>query len=160
MQNKKPDLLNRAKLKGVLFDLLARRDYSRHELMQKLSPRAENLSDLIALLDELAEMGLQSDQRFSESFVRSRSQRYGPLRLKQALRQKGIEATQLNQALDEAEMDWQAQAHTLIQQRFPTFDRQDIKQKAKVYRFLAQRGFSSDQIHAALARVGVDIWEE
>ena len=58
--------------------LLARRDHSRAELLQKLTARGFDITAVEALLDRLAAQRLQSDARFAEIYVRMRSGRLHP----------------------------------------------------------------------------------
>ena len=99
--------------------LLARREYSRAELAQRLALRAHAPDVVTACLDELAESGLQSDQRFTESFLRSRVMRgQGPLKIRGELERRGIErdliATTLSTAEQVGEVDWYALAATTL----------------------------------------------
>lgn len=145
----KSDLLTLAEVKQKVLDLLSRRDYSRHELFSKLKEKA-NLEELNRVLDDMAERGWQSDQRFANNFLNSRSSKYGPLRLQQELRNKGVHSDLSSQAFDELEVNFKQQAREIFERKFPDFDATDMKQKAKAYRFLAQRGFSAEQVQYAL----------
>lgn len=110
-----------------------------------------------SLLDEFEERGWLSDQRFSAAFVRSRAGRgLGPLRLTQELRQKGVSADEIRQALNECEFDWFELALQTAQRKYrpDSADRKDPrKQKAALTRFLMYRGFDSEQIRYALEAV-------
>ncbi|WP_221800906.1 regulatory protein RecX [Oceanobacter mangrovi] len=145
------DLLDAAALRMAAADLLSRREHSRRELFRKLSPRAESADILNQVLDELTERGWQSDQRFTDSFVRSKSQRsIGPVRLRQELRQKGIADSQVRQGIGESDTDWFAMALEAARRKARGLDLDDQKDKAKLYRFLAYRGYTADQIQYAI----------
>lgn len=64
----KPTELSESELRVAAINLLSRREYSRHELYQKLVARTSSETYLLQLLDHLIESGYQSDQRFTESF--------------------------------------------------------------------------------------------
>ncbi len=130
------------------MDLLARREHSRRELADKLRGRFP--PDLLdAALDQLRDEGLQSDQRFAESFVRSRAQRgSGPQRIALELRQRGIPPEQVTQAMAAVEIDWHRQLRELSQRRFGTGPAPDARERARRWRFLQQRGFSVEAIRA------------
>lgn len=136
----KPDLRNRA------LQLLARRDHSRAELRQKLLPHTESPTETEALLDDFVERGWLCDARFTEQWVRYRSERYGPQRLKAELRQKGVAEELISSALSEAADDEEAQARALWQKKFG-HPASDAKEKARQLRFLAARGFSLSVIY-------------
>ena len=149
MKKLKSDPLDRAGLRQAVIDLLSRRDYSRLELQRKLQSKAASADDLQSVLDDMAERHWQSDERFTDAFLHSRSERYGPVRLAQELQQRGIaDARQSVAALD---TDWREQAAQLALRKFAGTDLSDMKEKAKIYRHLAQRGFTTSHIHYALA---------
>lgn len=152
ISNSKP--LTLAQLRQTAVSLLARRDYSRLELQRKLAPKAENSHDVDSLLDELAERKWQSDDRFAQIFIRDRVSRgHGPLRVEQELRLRGIASVQISEHITEQQIDWYEQAVELAQRKFTAKSLHEPKQYAKAYRFLQQRGFSSEQINHALKSV-------
>lgn len=137
--------------------LLARREYSRAELVQRLALRAHAPEAVTACLDELAESGLQSDQRFTESFLRSRVMRgQGPLKIRGELERRGIEraliAETLSDAEREGEVDWFSLAADTLARRFTTTG-DSPRERARRERFLASRGFSFDQVRYALEQL-------
>lgn len=153
MSPSKAEPLSAAELRQAVITLLSRRDHSRHELRQKLLTRAANSDDVALLLDDLEARGWQSDTRFSEAFLRDRSQRYGPVRLRQELKQKGIGNQDADQAFAELEVDWYAQARAALLKKYgevPT----ELAVKAKAYRFLVSRGFRAEHINQALSLDG------
>ncbi|MDI4637226.1 MULTISPECIES: regulatory protein RecX [Halomonadaceae] len=131
--------------------LLARREYSRHEIESRLLAKGHAHENVAACLDALAEQGLQSDARFAEHFVRSRIQRgQGPRKVRAELDQRGVARETVNQALEEAEVDWYQLAAETLARRFSD-PGEAPKQRAKRERFLAGRGFDFDQLKHALA---------
>ncbi|MBN1008331.1 regulatory protein RecX [Amphritea pacifica] len=137
--------------KSAAIGLLARREHSRKELRDKLASRCEAV-DLEAVLDDLAGNGYQSDQRFTESFIRMRAgQGQGWVKIRFELQRKGID-NELVAAVSEAtEIDWFALAQEMYQRKYRTeLDRSDYKERAKRMRFMAQRGFTSEQINYAI----------
>jgi regulatory protein len=106
-------------------------------------------------VDKLTASGLQSDARLAEAFVRSRVNRgQGPIKVKMGLRQKGVDDSLIEQAMAQAEVDWQALAIEIAAKKFARedFGSKDsnltAKLRAKRQRFLQQRGFSFEQISA------------
>lgn len=145
-------LLDSAALRQAVIQRLSKREHSRFELLQKLSPRAESLSQLEEILDDMAARGWQSDTRFAEIFARDRSQRYGPIKVRFELKNRGIAESLILTTLEEQAVDWYEKAHEHVQRKFGEVSfNDDLKLKAKAYRFLAQRGFGSDQIAYALS---------
>src|SRR5690606_19619366 len=138
-------------LRQQVIGWLARREHSRQEVRQKLVRRYGVRADLDTLLDQLEESGLLSDRRFAESLTRMRSGRgYGPLRVRAELAAKGVGAAAVEQAMQE-EPDWLHLARSALHKKFGALPPADRESRARRYRFLAQRGFSAEQINAALS---------
>ena len=125
---------------------LARREYSRQELRQKLRPylqESENETTLKALLDELEQRGYLSDERFARSRVRLRSARYGNARLAYELKADGVSAGIIEKTLQDLGQSEYERARALWQKRFGVAP-QDFKERGKQMRYLLARGFSMD----------------
>lgn len=137
--------------------LLARREYSRAELVQRLQAKGHPSDEIDRCLDSMIDQGLQSDVRFAESFVRSRVARgQGPIRIRAELFQRGISRSLAQQAIAEVEeregVDWFALAAATLARRFTT-PGDSPREHARRQRFLASRGFDFDQIRHALAEL-------
>ena len=63
------------------------------------------------------------------------------MRIKQDLRQKGVEPEMADQAMEEAEIDWFELAETARQKKFGAEYPTETKEKARQIRFLQYRGF-------------------
>jgi len=146
-------------LRLAAMNLLARREQSARELREKLRRRfaageleAETLEPMIdTVLEKLAQDNLQSDERFTEAFVTMRKrQGKGPLRIDQELRQKGVSAALIEAYLDSGDEDWWLLAQEVKAQRFGDGIAENLKDKARQVRFLQYRGFTSEQVRAAV----------
>ncbi|WP_328716587.1 regulatory protein RecX [Halomonas elongata] len=139
--------------------LLARREYARGELRERLAAKGHAAEDVEACLLELEEQGLQSDARFAESFLRSRVARgQGPLKLRAELGRRGIDDDIARQAFAElaAEVDWFELAAEVLARRF-TGPGETPRERARRERFLAGRGFDFEQLRHALTHAWDDI---
>ena len=131
---------------------LARREYSRQELFQKLRgylQEGQSVDDIDAVLDRLQEKGYLSDERYAQVRARVRSDKFGNRRIANELRDKGIKSEQVQAALNsigESEFDraWR------VWQRKYSHCPQDAKEKARQIRYLAYRGFTFDVITQVL----------
>lgn len=102
------------------------------------------------VLDELTDQRYLSDERFVEMFVRSRAERgHGPVRIEHELREKGIDASLIEAAVDAAAAHWTTRARAVLGRKFPT-EALDFPERARRMRFLEYRGFTRKQIAAAL----------
>jgi regulatory protein len=134
------------------MNLLARREHSRCELVQKLSASVDHQDMLETVLDDLVSKGYLSDQRFVLSYVRSRKQKgFGPLKISLELREKGVLEVLIRDYLYCAEIDWYAEALFVKQKKFGCGVVSDLKEKAKQMRFLIQRGFAVECCQYALS---------
>lgn len=123
---------------------LARREHSQLELRQKLCGKGFPMDVVSQVIAELSARGLQSDSRYAEIYSRSRQSRgYGPLRIRQELRQRGIDAGLLVD-LDPADAD--DTLENTHERKFGTRPPESIEERAQRERYLLRRGFSGDQI--------------
>ncbi|HEX4870096.1 MAG TPA: regulatory protein RecX [Moraxellaceae bacterium] len=138
-------------LRGRALALLTRREHSRVELERKLVELGGAATDVAAVLDELVERRLQSDERFAEVFVRSRAEKgYGPRAIAADLRARGLDAGQVEAALADSGYDWLRRALEVRQARFGRQLPLDPREKARQLRFLQYRGFSGGDCARAL----------
>ncbi|MDO4222541.1 MAG: regulatory protein RecX [Acinetobacter sp.] len=152
-QRKRPEdiekTLTGTRLRSYAFALLTRREYSKHELSEKLKLYAIDPAEVDALVAEFAESNYQSDQRVAESMLASQVRKgKGLHRVKQALEAKGLNSDLI--ADDLKDVDWLQQAYQLKIKKFGTEIAKDPKIKAKQIRFLQYRGFTMDVILKAI----------
>ncbi len=154
MRRKPP--LERDAARGHALRALGRREHSARELEHKLT--YAGLPDAAAgeVVQELGESGWQSDARYAGLLTRSRiAQGYGPLRIRAELAARGVDDALIRAAIDEADCDWAALILSVYSRRY--HDRPDSKkEQASRYRFLAARGFTSDQIRVVFRHVPDD----
>ena len=129
------------------MDFLARREYSRQELQQKLSQRFPESSEIDQILDELSADGLQADSRFAESFFRLRvNAGYGPQYIRAELRQRGVAEVLITDVFFEQDVDWQDVARQLFEKKYGGEDMSDAKLRAKCMRYMQYKGFAFEHI--------------
>jgi regulatory protein len=128
---------------------LARREHSRAELAQKLTPHAESDEQIAALLDDLVRQGFLSDARYAEMVARTRGARFGSQRVAHELRQKGVPDSLVNETIRELRESDLATARVIWEKKFGAFPK-DAQDKARQVRFLQSRGFGLDTIFMLL----------
>ncbi|MDX5362924.1 MAG: recombination regulator RecX [Pseudazoarcus pumilus] len=140
------------RLRQKALRLLALRDHSRAELERKLAGLG-TAEEVQATLDRMAELGLQSDQRFAEAWLRSKSGRFGTARLKMELARRGVDADTVAAALAQGELDSDIErARAVWSAKFGNAAA-DRREWARQARFLQTRGFSSETITRLLKEV-------
>ena len=136
-------------LRARAMQYLARREHSRAELRAKLLPHVQEGEDVESLLDDLMNRNWLSDERTAEQVVQHGRSRFGPQRITQELRQKGIAEELISATLPDLKESELANAREVWQKKFGTLP-QDAKEKAKQMRFLQSRGFGFDVIFQVL----------
>ncbi|ESS71974.1 regulatory protein RecX [Methyloglobulus morosus KoM1] len=134
-------------IKKECLRLLTRRDHSRKEMQDKLAVKGYNLSQVSQVIDELTRQSWQDDTRYAESYARMRSHKgFGPVRIAFELRQQGIAADVVEKIVYSTPDDWAALLAQVYSKKYPRAGAIDSDERAKRFRFLLQRGFSSAMI--------------
>lgn len=141
-------------LKAVAVRLLARREYARAELADRLVARGARRDDVERVLDDLERAGYLSDARFAQAVVAQKAGRYGKRAIAHELRQKQVAPAAAKDALDAlAHVDELAEATALWQRRFGAAPK-DEREKARQVRFLLSRGYSMTVALKVMRRAG------
>lgn len=141
----------RAVVRDAAVRLLARREHSRLELARKLGDRGHPQDLIEDVLEALADVGLQSDERFAHAFVRSALERgQGPLKIRTGLRDRGVDQALASDLLDLDAEAWRERAAGILVKRFGQDLPEDRADWGRRARFLASRGFTSDVVAGTL----------
>lgn len=147
-KDKEPLSPEAARLKAMR--LLGRREHSARQLSRKLKAKGVESAVADEVIGSLADSGWQSDPRYAEALIRSRiAQGHGPLRIRAELSVAGLDESLIREALDAADCDWTALAVETQARKFGSLPT-SLADQQKQYRGLAQRGFTGEQIRAAL----------
>ena len=145
----------RAIIRDAAVRFLARREHSRFELARKLGSRGHPDGLVEEIVGDLADDGLQSDDRFAQVFVRSALGRgQGPLKIRAGLAERGIDSDIASAYFDLDADEWRERAASALYKRFgsaPVGNRSDWARRA---RFLAGRGFPSNVVAKVLGSLG------
>jgi regulatory protein len=138
-------------VKQQALNFLARREHASLELRRKLLSKGFDVQLIDQVLTQLQESKILSDERFLESFVRSRINKgQGPLRIQQELQQRGLAGEPIVEKLDMLSVEWVERAQQVRQKRFGQSLPHNTRDKVKQMRFLQYRGFTNTQIKATL----------
>ena len=131
--------------------LLAGRDFARNELAQRLLRRGYPAAVVTTVVEGLAAQRLLSENRFVEQFIRQHAGRgHGPVRIRVELRERGVADGEIEEGLAAAAEDWAHIARETRRKRFGLSPPGDYRERARQARFLQYRGFSAEQVRAAL----------
>ena len=129
--------------------MLARREYSRHELQNRLASVGADDAEVHKVLDEFEEKGWLSEQRFVDAVVQTRRSRFGAGKVLRELKAKGVSDEGLAQA-QEVLADGEFEAARGVWQKKFRDKPSTLADRARQTRFLAGRGFSRDVIRKVL----------
>ncbi|MEJ2464052.1 MAG: regulatory protein RecX [Candidatus Thiodiazotropha sp.] len=103
------------------------------------------------VLDRLQRDGLQSDERYTESFIESRvGKGQGPLRIRRELQERGVGAELIDRYLEIYEAEWRELLAQVHDAKFGSGRVRESKELAKRARFLEYRGFPNEMIRSFL----------
>ena len=121
------------------------------ELLRKLTTKGFDENAVHLVVCELKDKDLQSDVRFTESYVQSRAQRGdGPIKIRYQLKERGIDSDTIIDTLATFDDLWQDFAVVAREKKFGSDVPSRHQEKARQSRFLERRGFSWDHIRAVL----------
>ena len=148
--------------KQAALDYLAYKPRTEEEVRRKL--RQEDvpspvIEDVIARLYELEYL---DDEAYAHDYAHNRfsSKKYGPVRIRRELTERGVDRRLADAAVDElfAEVDVTAAAWTHAEKRWPRLAGEDDprRRRQKMYRYLRRRGFTSNTIRPILDELKQD----
>jgi len=132
--------------------LLNRRDYGARELTARLVARGFEMANAVAAIELLVTERLVDDARYAEHFVAYHANRgRGPVGIAYKLREAGLTQDQIAVAVDADSAEWKDRCAEVRRKRFGAKLPATWAEKGRQARFLTQRGFSADQVRAAVA---------
>jgi regulatory protein len=137
-------------VEAAALRLLAGREHSTEELRRKLVHKGYPPQIIEPVIQKLAGKRLVSDERFTANFIHHHAKRgQGPVRIRAALRQQGVDEARVEEALRTADIDWVQQAREVRRRKFGAAAPRSLGERAKQARFLQYRGFDAEQLRAA-----------
>ncbi len=138
--------------------ILTRRDHTEKELIEKLQLRRFETIAIENALKRCREFGYIDDAKAAKVMAEHLAGRgNGPLKIRRVLEQKGVDETIIEKALTvcgDEDDQLESALYVLKRIRFRLYRESDLrKRRAKVYRFLNGRGFSSDVIRRATLEI-------
>ncbi|HEX6175155.1 MAG TPA: regulatory protein RecX [Candidatus Binatia bacterium] len=138
------------------FRYLSYRARSEAELLTHLCRKGYSAAACQKALEKLRTLNYINDESFARSWVWSRvaGRNYGPRRIEQELRAKGVEQPLIRDVIGAifACGDEEKNAKSLLEKRFKGVDLGDPKVLRRASAFLARRGYSSEVIFSLMRR--------
>jgi regulatory protein len=130
------------------------------QVLLRLQEQGCALPQAEEILGILQAEGYQDDARLAQVYARSKAVHaaWGPVKIRHALRRMGVADTYIDTALTmlDAELaqtrldkTLTSKLHTLAREKDPW------QRKAKLFRFLQQKGYTTGQIQEAIQRLGI-----
>ena len=146
-----PDDQQAARLAAL--KLLNRRDFGARELAGRLAERGFEAATATLVVERLVQEKLLDDARYAFHFVAYHANRgQGPVRIAHRLHEAGVAAELVTAVVDANAADWRRRCAEVRRKRFGARAPASWAERGKQARFLSQRGFSSDQVRAAVGR--------
>lgn len=135
--------------------LCARSEQCSADILRKARLAGLGASDCKALIDYLTEHSFLDDSRFAGAFARDKASfaSWGPFKIRLALRQKSIPDHIIDAALQSVDPDiYYENIRKIIRAKSRSLDLKDPKDKQRLLRHLAAKGYDIDIIRHALRR--------
>ena len=137
--------------------LLARREHSKYEIIQKLKQRHFSPEAIDKAVLECERFDYINDERTACVLISQLTRKgFGVKRIRQEMGRKGLKSKSVQKILAESisEAHEREGAEQILKKNFRKFERQNDlnKRKEKIYRFLYSRGFSQDIISQLLKK--------
>jgi regulatory protein len=131
--------------------ILTPRDHSKYELVKKLKQRGFSREDIDAAISSCERFDYINDERTAQDYIRQLKRKgYGKKRIQLELNKKGLKGTRIQSILNQSvsEKDEKEGAERLVEKNIKRFEREKdaLKRRDKIYRFLHARGFSQGVI--------------
>lgn len=151
---------DRSRHKEYALYLLSVRSLSRAELLDKLAHRECPPAEAESIADRLTELGYLNDEQYAVSLVAHYAAKgYGPYKIKDELYRRGVPKEHWDQALDRRENPAD-HLDAFLEKKLRGLSAptpQDMKRAGDA---LARRGYSWQEVSAALRRFGAEIEED
>lgn len=120
------------------------------EIRKYLLDKGYDIDVVVATVEKLIAYRYIDDYAYAQSYIKSKSKKYGKFRIASELKQKGIDSETISELLDESGEDGIVEVARKYVKSHKSADVQKLK------RFLAGRGFSWDAISSAVRHLDED----
>jgi regulatory protein len=148
-------------LKTAIYRFCNYQERSHQEVKDKLYELGSYPEEVNSLIADLIEAGLLNEECFAKAFARGRFRlkHWGRVKIVQHLKQHRITEYLIKKALKEIDpSEYFATAERLAEKKWSTLraERDSYGKRAKVYRYLLQKGFESGMINEIVKAIGAN----
>ena len=137
--------------RATAANIIGSRALSKQELTRRLVKKGNDASDAQAAADWLEDIGAVNDVQYAAALARHYGDRgYGPARVREELRRRGVDRELWDEALEE--LPEAAEVLDRLIQKKCRGDLSDPREKRRVSDALLRRGFSWSDVKAAIGR--------
>ncbi len=145
------ELEQRTEIEQAAVRILSQSEQTVRQMRTKLLKRGFDAEEVEIVLQDLQHQNLLSDERFSEQYVAFRINRgFGPVRIEQEMREKGVADDLAEQALDVYSEQWSDVMAKVLDKKFGGSPVLNFAERARRARFLEYRGFPASLIRRQL----------
>lgn len=144
---------NLSKAKAKAFDIVARKAVTERELRTKLADKGYDGMIIDIVIETMREYNYINDADYCVSFLDyAKSKGWGQLKIRSELKRRGADDSTVSAALSEFEDCPEDRVYDILCRKYDGVDLSDFKQKQRILRFFASRGFDFDSINNAVSR--------
>ncbi|MCX8514428.1 MAG: hypothetical protein RL017_196 [Pseudomonadota bacterium] len=139
-------------LRTKALTYLARREYTKKEMVNKLELICDDRVSINKTVEQLVQHNYLSETRYIESYIQSKINKYSLNKIRYQLMQKIDDYELINKFLQQfANHDINLARHIIKKKFGQVGDCLTVTLKTKIYRYLSSKGFSYEVIKQALA---------
>ncbi len=138
---------NRSKAMAKAMDVLSRKAVTSRDMSDYLLKKGYDRDIAETVTCELMDLGYIDDEAYARMYVEYAAERhYGPSKIRYELGRHGVTSDIISLVLEESEDDCIEELARVVMSKYPDCDFDDMKQRQRVTRYLASRGYGFDVI--------------
>ena len=143
------------KARDAALGILSRKAISSKALGDKLLEKGYNSLVVAEAINELSDLGYIDDENYARMFLEyCHEKMWDKKKIRYEMKIKGLDDEIIEDVLSSYEDDSQIEAMVeLIKTKYSGLDLSDVKNKAKIIRFFASRGFDFSKIDIAIREI-------
>lgn len=146
--------MDKSKARCSAFDkavnLLAFKDRTTQEIIQKLKEKGYSDDDIEETVDKLSYYGYLNDQNYTISYIKDNASKKGKKLITNELSKKGVDKSVIDFACEEVEIDELSSIDYIISHRFSDANFKDEKTYRRIVNYFLRRGFTYDNIKRSI----------